>query len=121
MESSAVPKTLSLQSLEAYLEELGLLVPIPTFPSTYPIHNPVDIYRSYIAAALEKLLDCNRNLIYDSLQWTSTPSKGDIALVLPRLRIKGVKPNELGVELGAKACKPPGSFFTVISMISLMQ
>jgi arginyl-tRNA synthetase len=56
----------------------------------------------YIAAALEQLIDCDRDLIYESLQRTSTPSKGDLVLVLPSLRLKGVKPNELGVELASK-------------------
>jgi arginyl-tRNA synthetase len=116
MESSAEPKTLSLPALEAYLKELGLPIPIPAFPSTSPIHNPIDIYRSYIAAALEKLVDCDGNLLYDSLQWTSKPSQGDITLVLPRLRIKGVKLEDLGVELAAKVRRPPFFPYTAYSL-----
>lgn len=34
---------------------------------------------------------------------TATPSKGDFVLVLPRLRLKNVKPKELGADLASKA------------------
>jgi arginyl-tRNA synthetase len=102
MAPSPVSKTLSLPNLEAYMEELGMPSPIPTFQSADPVHNPNDIYRSYIAAALEDLTDCDRALLYESLQRTSAPSKGDVVLVLPRLRAKGVKPSDLGVELASK-------------------
>ncbi|KAK4237997.1 hypothetical protein C8A03DRAFT_44193 [Achaetomium macrosporum] len=98
----ASPKTLTLSSLQAYLEQLGAPTPVPTFPSADPVHNPNDIYRSYITAALEKLIDCDRVLLYESLQRTTTPSKGDLVLVLPRLRVKGVKPDALGAELASK-------------------
>ncbi len=85
-------------------------IPIPSFPSAEPVSNPNDIYRAYIAAALEKLTDCDRVLLYESLQRTSAPSKGDLSLVLPRLRLKGVKANELAVELASKVSamiRPP--------------
>ncbi|KXX82919.1 Arginine--tRNA ligase, cytoplasmic [Madurella mycetomatis] len=90
------------EDLQTYLGELGVPIPIPTYPSANPLYNPNDIYRSYIAAALEQLTDCDRVLLYESLQRTSTPSKGDIVLVLPRLRLKSVKPDDLGVELASK-------------------
>ncbi len=90
--------TLSLSGLAAYLESLGLPTPIPSFPDADSTHNPNDIYRSYIASALESILQCDRALIYESLQRTTTPSKGDLVLVLPRLRLKNVKPKELGAE-----------------------
>ncbi|KAH6851013.1 hypothetical protein B0I37DRAFT_307959 [Chaetomium sp. MPI-CAGE-AT-0009] len=102
MTSSPSSKTLSLPSLQAYLGELGVAIPLPTFPSADLIHNPNDVYRSYIAAELGKLLDCDPVLLYESLQRTSIPSKGDLVLVVPRLRIKGAKPNELAVELSSK-------------------
>ncbi|KAK4246055.1 hypothetical protein C7999DRAFT_42448 [Corynascus novoguineensis] len=96
------PKTLSLSELQAYLKDLGAPIPIPAFPSAEPIHNPNDIYRSYIAAALETLVDCDRLLLNESLQKPSTASKGDLVLVLPRLRLKGVKPSDLAAELALK-------------------
>ena len=102
MASSTASKTLSLSSLQACLGELGAPIPGPSFPSADPGQNPYDIYRSYIASALEKLTDCDRVLLYESLQRTSTPSKGDLSLVVPRLRVKGVKPNDLAVELSSK-------------------
>ncbi|KAK4034212.1 hypothetical protein C8A01DRAFT_18938 [Parachaetomium inaequale] len=102
MASHTTSKTLALSNLQAYLGELGAPTPIPTFPSADPVHNPNDVYRSYIAAALEKLVDCDRVLLYESLQRPSTLSKGDLVLVLPRLRLKGVKPSDLGIELASK-------------------
>jgi arginyl-tRNA synthetase len=110
--------TLSLSALAAYLSALGVPAPFPSFPAADPIHNPNDIYRSYIAAALESILDCDRALIYESLQRTATPSKGDLVLVLPRLRLKNVKPKELGIDLASKIpdftlCSLPWVCFTV--------
>ncbi|KAK4101845.1 arginyl-tRNA synthetase [Parathielavia hyrcaniae] len=102
MALSTSQKTVSLASLEAYLGQLGAPTPLPSFPDADPVNNPNDIYRLYITDALSKLLDCDRALIYESLQRTSTPSKGDLVLVLPRLRLKGVKPSELAVELASK-------------------
>jgi arginyl-tRNA synthetase len=103
--------TLSLESLTAYLESLGVPASFPTFPAADPFHNPNDIYRSYIAAALESILDCDRGLIYESLQRTTTPSKGDLVLVLPRLRLKNVKPKELGPDLASKVTNRLHIFF----------
>jgi arginyl-tRNA synthetase len=102
MASSTTSKTLSLSSLQALLSQLGAPIPLPSFPNADPVSNPNDIYRLYIADALEKLIDCDRDLVYESLQRTSTPSKGDLVLVLPRLRLKGVKLSELGAELASK-------------------
>lgn len=106
MASPATARTLTLSSLHEYLKELGLPVPMPTFPSADPLHKPNDIYRAYIADALENLVECDRILLYESLQRTSTPSKGDMALVLPRLRLKHIKPSDLGVKLASAVCKP---------------
>lgn len=105
MASSANSNTLTLSRLQSYLAGLQLPIPIPTFSAANPVDNPNDIYRSYIAAALAKLIDCDRDRLYESLQRTSTPSKGDIALVLPRLMMKGVKPKDLGVELASGVCE----------------
>src|SRR4051794_12872862 len=102
MASPITPKTLSLSSLQAYLGNLGAPIPIPTFPSADPVKNLNDAYRSYIVGALEQLVKCDRVLLYESLQRTSTASKGDLLLLLPRLRLKGVNPNELAVELASK-------------------
>lgn len=102
MASTTTLATLSLSSLQAYLEGLGVPTPVPQFPLANLADNPNDIYRSYIAAALEKLIDCDRVLLYESLQRTSTLSKGDLVLVLPRLRLKGIKPSDLAAELAAK-------------------
>jgi arginyl-tRNA synthetase len=111
MASSPPSATLSLPNLQTYLGELGTPIPVPSFPSADPLFNPNDIYRLYIAAALEKLIDCDRVLLYEALQRTSTPSKGDLSLVLPRLRLKGVKPNELAVELASKVRRLPPLLF----------
>lgn len=110
MASSTKSETLSLPGLQAFLGELGVPIPLPTFPSSDPINNPNDVYRSYIASELEKLVGCDRALLYDSLQRTSTPGKGDLVLVVPRLRLNGVKPNELAAELSSKVDERPTAY-----------
>jgi arginyl-tRNA synthetase len=120
MASHTTPKTLALSNLQAYLEELGAPTPVPTFPSANPVHNPNDVYRLYIAAVLEKLIDCDRVLLYESLQRPSTLSKGDLVLVLPRLRLKGVKPSDLGVELASKAWELVILFYRFFPLIKYL-
>ncbi|KAK4122545.1 Nucleotidylyl transferase [Parathielavia appendiculata] len=63
------------------------------------VHSPNDTYCLSIAAALEELVNCDRLLLYDSLQRISTPSEEGLVLVLPGLELKHAKANDLAVEL----------------------
>lgn len=94
--------TLSIESLEAQLDNLGIHSPVPKYPDTQVLQNPIDIYRSYLTHLLVPLVGAEPQVVYDSLQWTNNLGHGDILLVVPKLRLKGVKPAEYAKELASK-------------------
>lgn len=90
--------TLSIVGLEAVLEELGLSSPIPTFPQSNPLNRPVDIYRAYLANTASTVLQTDRILTYEAVQSANVKDNSDLALVIPKLKLKGSKPKELAKE-----------------------
>lgn len=93
--------TLTIAGLESLLHALDVKTPVPRFPSADIVSNPVDIYRSYIADAIQELTACDKEVAYDAIQWT-TFAHGDLTLVAPRLKIKGIKPNELASDIASR-------------------
>lgn len=100
--SATGARTTDLPSLQKQLQALGISAPIPTWKGTDVLTNPVDIYRSYLADALGSLLDCERQLVYDSIQWTNNLPNGDLLLVVPKLRLKGAKPADVARDLSQR-------------------
>ena len=85
---------------------LGNQDAIPTFANTHILHNPIDIYRSHLAELLTPLIDADRQLIYNSIQWSNNLAHGDLFLVIPKLRLKGVKPAEFALAVSQKVSTP---------------
>lgn len=92
------PTPPSVESLQSQLSSLGISEPLPIFPDSNPTTNPVDIYRCYIAETLASIGGVGVKLIYSSLEWTQSFEKGDMILAIPRLRLKGKKPDEIATE-----------------------
>ncbi|KAL8681116.1 MAG: hypothetical protein Q9186_002768 [Xanthomendoza sp. 1 TL-2023] len=103
----SVSQTTSAIALEKKLQALGVDFPIPSFKGTDALTNPVDIYRCYLADALTTIVDCDRQVVYEAIQWTNQSSHGDLLLVVPRLRMKGVKPAEVTKDLSDKLPSSP--------------
>jgi arginyl-tRNA synthetase len=97
--------TVSLPGLEDLLAGMGL-EPIPSFAVADVLNNPLDIYHSYLAEHLQTLVECDPNLVYNSIQLSSTIEDGDLDIILPKLKLHGVKPQALADEL----LKKVGSF-----------
>jgi arginyl-tRNA synthetase len=55
------------------------------------------VYLSYLAEILVQLTERAPQVTYESIQWPN--DLGNLVVVLPRLRLKDVNPNELAVEL----------------------
>jgi arginyl-tRNA synthetase len=89
--------TLSLNGIQALLAGVGVESPIPSFPLADLENSPMDIYLSYLAEILVQLTKCVPQVAYQSIQWPN--DFGDLVVVLPRLRLKEVNPNDLAVEL----------------------
>jgi hypothetical protein len=98
--------TLSIDGLETLLRSLDLETPIPRFPECDVLTNPLDIFRAYLTEALSKLLDCESSTILSAINLPQG-MLGDLEVIVPRLKIKGQKPNELAFELCRKVCIHP--------------
>lgn len=97
-----LPKmTSETADLTTRLEKLGISN-FPTYSAAHPDLNPVDIFRSYISDELSKISGVSRELIYPALEYTSNPERGDMIIAVPRLRVKGAKPDVLAQEWVSK-------------------
>ncbi|KAK1751010.1 hypothetical protein QBC47DRAFT_392076 [Echria macrotheca] len=99
---STVMATNTLGGLKALLQELKL-DEIPEFPSADILHHPTDIFHVYLADAVQKILGCDPKKAYDAIQPANSSINGDLAIVLPRLKVPdGPGPEKLGEDLLAK-------------------
>ena len=100
------PPASSVEDVTKRLATAGITsnISIKSYPNSYPDVNPVDLYRSHITDELHKITGVDPKIIYPALQWTATLDKGDIALAVPALRIKGKKPGEVALECADKVC-----------------
>ncbi|KAG5357186.1 Arginine--tRNA ligase, cytoplasmic [Yarrowia sp. C11] len=98
---STAATTPDVASLTNQLEKLGISK-FEAYPGSNPALNTMDVFRSYITKELAALSGVDPELIYPALEWTSTSDKGDLVIPLPRLRMKGVNPQELAVEWAGK-------------------
>ncbi|KAJ4271336.1 hypothetical protein NW762_000038 [Fusarium torreyae] len=99
--------TCSVSGIENLLGRAGLDTPVPEFPGADIVHNPQDIFRVYLADLLQKLLDCDRLVAYDAIQTSNITGMGDLVVVAPRLRLKGVKAEDLVTDLAQKLPRSP--------------
>lgn len=90
--------TSSLPGLQAFVAQIGL-EPLQTFAKADTLNNPLDIYHSYLAESLQALVECDPDVIYNSIQLSKTIEDGDLDIVLPKLKLDGIKPKELAFEL----------------------
>jgi arginyl-tRNA synthetase len=95
--------TTSLPGLQALVAEIGL-GPIPSLAAADILNNFIDIYHSYLAEHFQTLIDCNPNIVYDSIQPSNTTGNGDLDIVLPKLKLPGTNAKELAGELMKKVC-----------------
>ncbi|EFY84312.1 arginyl-tRNA synthetase [Metarhizium acridum CQMa 102] len=73
------------------------------YPAAFPYLNPLDRFRIAIAEELSIITGADRNLIFDSLDRSTSLNKGDLLLAVPRLRVKNSLPIELTHEVVAKS------------------
>jgi arginyl-tRNA synthetase len=92
--------TSSLPGLQALVAQIGL-EPLQTFAKADTLNNPLD-YHSYLAESLQALVECDPDVVYNSIQLSKTIEDGDLDIVLPKLKLDGIKPKELAFELVKK-------------------
>ncbi|KAH7155825.1 hypothetical protein B0J13DRAFT_546435 [Dactylonectria estremocensis] len=99
------------KGLEALLEGLSL-DPLPQYGSNDALTKPVEIWRSYFARFLSTVLDCDESVIQEAISSTTETSLGDLALILPRLKLKNLDHNglkSLAFDIGQRL--PPSPLF----------
>lgn len=87
-----------MESLEQCLAFLDLDSPLPTVLIADAAANPLDLCRIHLAEILSGALGCDIDDAYKSIQWPNDIFKGDLAIVLPKLR-PGAKAEETTFEL----------------------
>ncbi|KAK2053785.1 arginyl-tRNA synthetase [Colletotrichum caudatum] len=97
--------TLSISGLQSSLEKLSLNSPLPSFPEAEVLVRPLDVFRSYIAEIVAEISGCDPAVAYDAIQSTAAISMGDLAVILPRLKIKAK--GDAAAELLEKFPKSP--------------
>ncbi|KAH8734455.1 hypothetical protein BGZ61DRAFT_442578 [Ilyonectria robusta] len=97
------------QGLEALLQGLRL-DPLPQYASNDALTKPVEIWRSYFAKFLSTVVDCDEAVIQEAISSTTETSLGDLALILPRLKLKDIDNNglkTLAFEIGHRLPSSP--------------
>jgi arginyl-tRNA synthetase len=105
--------TTETDGLAQLLQDLSV-----AYPSAEPVteldilSNPLDICRATLAELLSKIVGCDVDDAYKSIQWPNNIFNGDLSVTLPRLS-PGRKPNELSSELIDKVGDSTMLCFTV--------
>jgi len=84
--------------------DLGL-GPLPHFATADILNDPMDLYHSYLAEDFGRLIESDPDLVYKAIQPPNTIQDGDLDIVLPRLKLSGGSPKELGAGLLKKVCQ----------------
>jgi arginyl-tRNA synthetase len=90
-----------MNNITASLASLGV-TDLAMIPSAHPDQNPLDIFRTDIAERLAPLAGVTLEAVFSGLDRSTKPETGDFVLAIPRLRIKGAKPQELGEKWQAQ-------------------
>ncbi|EFQ34531.1 arginyl-tRNA synthetase [Colletotrichum graminicola] len=109
--------TLSISGLQSSLEKLSLDSPLPSFPDAEVLVRPLDVFRSYIAQIVAEISGCDPAVAYDAIQSTAAISMGDLAVILPRLKIKAK--GDAAAELLEKFPKSPLYTFPFIDGVHI--
>lgn len=109
----------SIQQLTLLVKKLGFDEP-EIYKASFPEYNPLDIIRNYITDELHKITDISKDIIFPSLDQPNVMEKGDLIIPVPRLRVKGAKPDVLAKEWADKF--PKGTYLdNVISQGPFLQ
>jgi arginyl-tRNA synthetase len=88
--------TCTSEGIRDFLAEVGVAGDIPHFPLADIETSPLSIYTSFIANTIVQLTECSPEAAWASVQKPNDPNDlGDLAVIVPRLKLKNVKPAEL--------------------------
>ena len=91
--------TVSLDELQNLLGNLGLSDRVPEFPHTDITRSPLEIFHCYLADIIVRLTGCEAEVAYQAVLRSNDVSHGDLAVVVPKLRLKDVVPTDYVLNL----------------------
>lgn len=107
-----------MSDITAQFASLGIKEKIELSSSADPLHNPLDVFKSYISSQLSSINDISSETIFAALDIPTKRGESDLVLPLPRLgKLKG-KPMDLA---SAWASKFPTDLVTAKSSGIFMQ
>lgn len=89
--------SMSVETISDSLKQLGLSQPA-AIEGTHPQYNVVDVFRNYIAEELHRISSVDKSIIIQALDTPKVLDQGDIIVPIPKLRLKGINPNEKSKE-----------------------
>ena len=89
--------------LEDSLAHLRLSTPLPPIESADRLTKPLDVYRSYLAEILSRLVEGSFDAAYKSIHWPNNIDSGDLTVTLPKL-CPGCNASEVAMSLARKVC-----------------
>jgi hypothetical protein len=94
------------------LENVGLTESSPLLlDSSSSALNPLQIYRTHLAAQLAPIVGTDPSVISSAIQRTVTSENGDLVLPIPALRIKEKEPDELAKLIQEKVGTDGSRYF----------
>ncbi|KAI5966321.1 SYR1 [Candida pseudojiufengensis] len=91
----------SVSIITKELENLGLQQP-STIKDSLPNYNIIDVFRNYISDELNRITEIDKETIFNSLDNSKLLDQGDLIIPIPKLKIKGINPNEKSKEWSGK-------------------
>ncbi|SPO04354.1 uncharacterized protein DNG_07039 [Cephalotrichum gorgonifer] len=97
----------NMAALETQLGSLGLDSPLPDIPTLDVLTKPLDIYRSHLAGLLAAAVGCDISVAYEAITSTSDIEVGDLAVILPRLKLNAADLGSLATDITQKLPTSP--------------
>ena len=92
----------AIEQLVDQVQGLSLDSLTQKYPNAHPNVNPLGIWRAHISNILSSISGVETSIIFPLISWTQSLDKGDFAIPVPALRIKGAKPDALAKEWVSK-------------------
>jgi len=92
----------NMAALETRLGSLGLDAPLPQIPVVDVLRKPLDIYRAHLASLLAAAVGCDVSVAYAAITSSTDITLGDLAVILPRLKLPAADFESLAFEVTSK-------------------
>ncbi|CAK9438762.1 uncharacterized protein LODBEIA_P29860 [Lodderomyces beijingensis] len=88
---------MSVSAITGELSKLGLTQP-EAVKQSLPDYNIVDVFKNFIADEFSRITKVDKSVVFDALDTPKVLDQGDLIVALPRLRLKGINPNDKAKE-----------------------